>query len=188
MWLKLNYDLLKSWKAILSTSFMIVLLYQAIIYLHPNNSEWISDGSFSFSNLFEFLVIDQFLLECITVTIVFQVIRIFGLKMKLNELRLTLKDVGMYELKFLPVLLISFFVFAPFTLTARFLFHYLPNLNSEIYFNEYFFSTSLYFNYLTPVFLIGYIIINVNLIHQYNINNKQINCHDIILCFQCFSL
>ncbi|MEM7110419.1 MAG: LytTR family DNA-binding domain-containing protein, partial [Bacteroidota bacterium] len=78
------------------------------------------------------------------------------------------KQLFYYELKFLPVLLLSFFVFAPFSLSLRYTLHYAPNLDSSIYFEEYFYSVKLYLNYLFPVMLFGYVIINVNLIKTYN--------------------
>ncbi len=168
MWLSLNYDLLKKWKPIVITTLVIELVFQSIIYLHPENSDWIGSEDFSLLNTLRFIFIDQFLIECISVAIIFQLVRIYASKLKLTELRLTIKDIVIYELKFLPVLLVSFFVFAPFTLTVRFLYHYLPDPNWDIYFNQYFYSTGLYFNYVTPVLLIGYIIINANLIYQYN--------------------
>ena len=169
MWLSLNYDLLKKWKPIVLTTLVIEVIYQAIIYLHPENLDWVGSEHFSLFNTLRFIFIDQFLIECATVAIIFQLIRWYGTKFKLLDLKLRVREIALYELKFLPILLVSFFVFAPVTLTLRFLYHYLPDLNWDIYFNEYFYSVTLYFNYLTPVFLIGYIIINVNLIYQYNL-------------------
>lgn len=169
MWLTLNYDLLKRWKPILMTTLVIEIVYQAIIYLHPENLDWVGSEYFSLSNTLRFIFIDQLLIECATVAIIFQLIRVYGTKLKLTDLKLSIREIVVYELKFLPILLVSFFFFAPVTLTLRFLYHHTPELNWEIYFSEYFYSATLYFNYLTPVFLIGYIIINVNLIYQYNL-------------------
>ena len=168
MWLSVNYDLMKRWKPIVFTTLFIVLFYQAIIYLHPKNLDWVSSGAFTFGNTIRFIFIDQFLIECISVAIIFQLIRIYGSKLKLDHLKLNAREIIWYEVKFLPVLLISFFVFAPFTLTVRFMYHHAPNLSWDIYLNEYFYSWQLYFNYLTPVLLMGYIGINMNLIHHYN--------------------
>lgn len=161
--------MLKRWKPIVWTALIIEMVYQAIIYLHPENLDWFGSEQFSLSNTLRFIFIDQFLIECASVAIIFQLIRIYGTKLKLVNLRLKVQDIVIYQVKFLPILLVSFFVFAPVTLTLRFLYHYLPDLNWDIYFSEYFYSVSLYFNYLTPVFLVGYIIINVNLIYQYNL-------------------
>lgn len=168
MWLSLNYDMLKRWKPILFTTLGVVVLYQAIVYLHPLNLDWVGSDAFSMANTLRFIFIDQFLIECVTVAIVFQLIRLYGTKLKLTDLQLSIKGIVLYELKFLPILLVSFFVFAPFSLTLRFLLNHFPDLDWAIYFDEYFYSVELYFVYLTPVLLAGYIIINANLISQYN--------------------
>ncbi len=180
MWLSLNYDLLKRWKPIVGITLAIELFYQAIIYLHPENLDWVGSDDFSLTNTLRFIFIDQFLIECVTVAIIFQLIRIYGTKLQLTSLRLRVRDILLYELKFLPILLIAFFVFAPFTLTIRFLYHSVPDLDWNIYFSEYFYSTTLYFNYLAPVFLIGYLIINTNLIYQYNLQlgETKIDLHE----------
>ncbi len=168
MQLSLNYNLLKSWKAIALTTFSLILVYQAAVYLHPANAEWIGSDSFSFVNLLRFLFIDQFLIECITVTILFASIRFYVHNLKLTEVQLRTSNLALYELKFLPLFLFAFFLFAPFTLTTRYLLHTLPDLDSAIYFGQYFYSAKLYFTYLPFVLLIGYLIINVNLIKNYN--------------------
>ncbi|MDW3192471.1 MAG: LytTR family DNA-binding domain-containing protein [Cytophagales bacterium] len=172
MWLTLSYDLLKNWKVILVTTFAMVLVYLTIIYLHPANLEWISDGSFTWSHLLWYVFIDQFLIECITVSIIAQLIRIYATRLNLNAIRLSVREIFLYELKFLPLLAVAFFVFGPFSLTSRYLLHYFPDLDASIYFNEYFYSLEIYLNYLPPVLLIGYTLINVNLIGQYN---RQLN-------------
>lgn len=172
MWLTLSYDLLKNWKVILVTAFVMILVYLTIIYLHPANLEWISDGTFTWGNLLWYVFIDQFLIECITVTIVAQLIRIYATRLNLTSIRLSIKDIFLYELKFLPLLAVAFLVFGPFSLTGRFFLHHFPNLDSDIYFDQYFYSLEIYLNYLPPVLLIGYTLINVNLIGQYN---RQLN-------------
>ena len=150
------------------TTLIVIVAYLAIIYLHPENLDWVGSDEFSMANLIRFVLIDQFLIECITVAMVFQLIRIYANKAGLTEVRLQPKELLLYELKFLPLLLITFFFFAPFSLTARFLLHYLPDLVGAVYFDEYFYSLKLYINYLPPVLLIGYFIINVNLLRIYN--------------------
>jgi len=168
MWLDINYDLLKSWKMILLTTLLVVLAYQAIIYLHPENLDWMGSDYFSIPNLLWFVWVDQYLIECCTVAITFFLIRYYARKVGLLEVRLMPRDLLYYELKFLPILAIAFLFFAPFSLSARFLLHYFPNLDHTIYFQEYFYSLKLYLNYLPSVLLTGYIIINVNLLRNYN--------------------
>lgn len=168
MWLTLNYDLLKKWKAIVLTTLVLIMLYQAVVYLHPENLDWLRSEYFSWSNTLWFVFVDQFLIECVTVAILFQMIRMYARLLRLTELKLTINELVKYELKFLPLFLLAYFVFAPFPLTLRFLLHYLPDPDWSIYFEEYFYGTDTYANYLTPVLLVGYTIINVNLLQQYN--------------------
>lgn len=168
MLLKIDYHFLKGWKPVIVTTLILELIFLSIIYFHPENMDWIGSEYFSVGNLLRFVFIDQFLIECITVWILFRLIRLYGHFFKLNELHLNTKEIGKYELKFLPVFLLAFFVFAPITLTVRFLYHYLPDLNWGDYFNEYVYSVELYFSYLPPVLLVGYTILNVNLIRLYN--------------------
>lgn len=168
MWLDVSYDLLKSWKAVAITSLVAVFGYNASVYFHPENLDWIGSGDFTFANSIKFILIDQVLIECITVAIVFQLLRMYARVLKLNQVKLNLRQLVLYELKFIPVLLVAFFVFAPFTLTVRFLFHYFPSLDWNAYFEGYFYSTELYVIYLMPVFLFGFGILNANLIMLYN--------------------
>lgn len=130
--------------------------------------EWIGSKDFSLSNSLKFLLIDQIAFELISATIVFQLIRIYARRLRLDQLHLTLRELLMYQLKFLPVILVAFFFFAPFTLSVRYLYHHYDSLSASIYFEEYFYSGTLYVVYLLPVFLYGYGIINANLIFLYN--------------------
>ncbi len=168
MWLDLDYKLLRNWKAIVITTVVVVLTYNFIAYLHPENMDWIGSDQFSLLNALRFLIIDQVLLELITAFIIFQLIRFYAQRLQLFQLRLVPRQLFIYQLKFLPVVLVAFFFFAPFTLTARFLYNNFSDLNWDVYFESYFYSTSLYIVYLLPVFLYGYGIINANLIVLYN--------------------
>lgn len=152
----------------LFTTLIMTIAYQSIVYLSPQNLEWITSEHFSISNLLWFVFVDQCLIECVTVAVIFWLIRVYASILNLYKLRLNIQELTAYQLKFLPLFLVAFFIFAPVSLTLRFLLHYTPDLDSAIYFEEYFYSTKLYLNYLTPTFLVGYAIININLIKQYN--------------------
>ncbi|MEM6361389.1 MAG: LytTR family DNA-binding domain-containing protein [Bacteroidota bacterium] len=178
MWIILNYNILKKWKVVVSTTLVMIIIYLAIIYLHPENLGWINSPEFSVSNLLWFVIVDQFLIECVTVTILFWLIRMYAFKLKLTELRLTLRELILYQIRFLPVFFLAFFVFAPFSLTLRFLLHHIPDIDSDIYFSQYFYSVETYLNYLPPVLLIGYTVLNVNLLRLYNEQLGQVK-HDL---------
>lgn len=168
MWLSLNYDFFKKPKVVILITLIIIMLYQAVVYLHPDNMEWVGNDRFSLSHTLWFVFVDQFMIECVTVGILFFLIRTYAIKLKLAEVKLAAKDLGLYQLKFLPLFMLAYFVFAPFSMTIRFLLHQLPNPDWDIYFKEYFYSTATYFNYMTPVILVGYVSINVNLLKNYN--------------------
>lgn len=163
----LRYDFLKNWKVILLTTFLVSLFYQAVIYLHPENLDWVGSESFTYSNLFHFLFIDQFLIEIWTISILFFLIRMYAKFLKLEYLELKVKELVLYELKFLPLFLLAFLFFAPFSLSLRYFLHHYPEWIPEIYFNEYFYSWKIYINYLPVVLLAGYSILNVNLLRLY---------------------
>lgn len=166
--IKLNYDLLKSWKAILLISSISILLFQGFFYLHPANQSWMSSGDFSWSNLLRFLLIDQILLECLSVWIVFRLIILYARWFNLDQVSLSFPAIGLYLVKFLPLLLVSYFIFSPVTLTARFLLHYFPHLPWQIYFQEYFLlRLDLYLVYLIPSLMYGYGGLLLNLLYHY---------------------
>ncbi len=166
--LKVDYTWLGQWRTVVVTTFLAIILYLAIVYLHPENLDWVGSEAFSWSNLLWFVLIDQFLIELVTVTILFQLIKWYAWGLRLTSLKLRVLDIVIYQIRFLPLFLLAFFIFSPVSVTLRFLLHHLPNLSWEVYLAEYFFSTKLYFNYLTPVLIIGYGIINVNLLRNYN--------------------
>lgn len=89
---------------------------------------------------------------------------------KVNSVGLTLRDIGRYELAFLPVILVSFFVFNPATQTIRFLLSLPPHYTFYTYWNSYIlgtFTVSFYFRYLIAVIIIGYTLINISLVSDY---------------------
>ena len=165
--MRLTYDFLQNWRVILITTFLVSLFYQAIIYLHPENLDWVGSEAFSYANLFHFLFIDQFLIEICTISILFFLIRMYAQLLKLEHLELQLKELVLYELKFLPLFLLAFLFFAPFSLSLRYLLHHSAEWKPEVYFNQYFYSWKIYINYLPVIFMAGYAILNVNLIRLY---------------------
>ena len=177
MYIALNYDLLKSWKMIIGITLVFELIYQSIVYLHPENLEWINSEQFSLANTLQYIFIDQFLIECITVTILFSLMRIYATHFSLTALQLKAKNILYYQIKFLPVYLVAFFLFAPITLTIRFFYHQYSDPDWVEYLREYSYSIENYFNYLPAIILIGYTGLNVNLLYQYNqqLGETQLN-------------
>ena len=162
---------------IIGITLVFELIYQSIVYLHPENLEWINSEQFSLANTLQYIFIDQFLIECITVTILFSLMRIYATHFSLTALQLKAKNILYYQIKFLPVYLVAFFLFAPITLTIRFFYHQYSDPDWVEYLREYSYSIENYFNYLPAIILIGYTGLNVNLLYQYNqqLGETQLN-------------
>lgn len=166
--LKIQYNLLQKPGAVLITSVCSVMLYQGLYYLHPGNQDWVHSEHFSWGNTLKFLLVDQILIEFLTIIVVFQIIRIYSKTFKLDSVEIKAGDITRYLLAFIPVVFVAFFVFNPITQTARFVYHFYPDLDDEVYFNSYWYSSSLYFSYLFPVFLEVYGILAFNLFQLYH--------------------
>lgn len=67
----------------------------------------------------------------------------------------------------LPLFLISILIFGPVTNFFRYLFLMYPNHGWASYFPEFFMSFSMYFNYLFPILIWGYLLINIDLLVSY---------------------
>lgn len=105
--------------------------------------------------------------ELCTASIILLLLNRFHKLAKIERVSNTLRGIATYELSCLPVLLMSFIFFNPFTQTIRFLTEQFPVYTFNDYWTKYIVSTytwSTYFTYLFPVLLIGYLAINVSLI------------------------
>lgn len=91
----------------------------------------------------------------------------------LASVRLERKAILLYQLKFLPLLLLSIVVFGPVTNTLRYLVLFYPAQGWHSYFPEFFLTWSMYFNYLVPMLVLGYGLINANLLLNYSQWQKQ---------------
>jgi len=165
--MKVDFSFLLKWKTILIAAGISTLLIQVIVYFHPSNMGWWNSAEFSWLNLLQFVLVDQLLIECITVTILFWLITKFTQWLKLNQVKLKAKNIILYQLSFLPLVLVAFFFFNPFTQTVRFLYLNIGQLNWDEYFDEYLFTQSLYLTYTPFVFFLTYAVINIALARAY---------------------
>lgn len=170
---KIDYSRLLSIKLILLTSTLSVLILLTAVYLHPANQGWWSSPQFSWSNLFRFIFLDQILIECITVFIIMVLIKFYGEKLNLTLVKADGRGIAKYQLYFLPIPFLAFFLFNPFTQTIRFFYHYFPDPDWAVYWEEYFYSPSLYLTYLPLSFLQVYGVLNYNLLTQMNRKRRQ---------------
>lgn len=155
--IELNWIKLHKWYQIPLYSLIIVLFCQGIIHLNPYNLDWMSNGSFSWGNLIQFLLVDQTLIECISVAIILVGIRVYSSWMGIERIAFTFKGFTLVLLTYIPLFLCIYFFFAPLTTTLRFFYHELLYEDSGTYFQQYFFLNGrIYLSYLFPTFLTGY--------------------------------
>ncbi|MBC7568781.1 MAG: LytTR family transcriptional regulator DNA-binding domain-containing protein [Spirosoma sp.] len=113
------------------------------------------------------LISRLFIPELVTLFIVVFLLNSFHELAKIRYIPNTFKGIATYELSLCPVLLIAFVFFNPFTQTVRFLTEHFPIYSFQDYWQDYIIKTytwSIYFTYLFPVLLIGYLAINISLI------------------------
>lgn len=146
---------------------LVVMTYLGIIYFSPMNNQWLSDGSFSWDNTIEFVLLDQIGIELFTYYIISLLIIVYAHVLKISTIQLSIKGFLFYQLRFLPLFLIAFFIFNPITQTIRYWYHHFPEWDSSEYFAYYFYSSRLYLTYLLPVTLGGYALLNTNIYINY---------------------
>jgi len=108
--------------------------------------------------------------EVITLFITITLINYFHRWLKLGSVDNDWRSIGRYELRMLPVLLLSFWVFNPVTQTIRYFLDRFPNYSITDYWKQYIVDTytwSVYFIYLFPVILIGYTALNISLLQDF---------------------
>ena len=85
---------------------------------------------------------------------------------KIRLIDLTGKALSIYQLSFLPTLLIAFVVCIPFTQSVRYLLTEFAAYSFDTYWNTYIigsYSWTMYFRYLFFILLIGYSMLNISL-------------------------
>lgn len=163
--IELQYRFFSRWQNVVVACFVAVILYQGFYYLHPTNQDWRQSAGFSWLNVVRFILLDQVLIECITISILFLAIRLYAKFLKLNTIQPGAVSHLPYFLSFLPLFLTVYFLFAPVTLSARFLYHYLTYPDLAIRYKDYYFlNQSIYVAYLIPVLVIGYGTLCINLL------------------------
>nr|WP_297912487.1 LytTR family DNA-binding domain-containing protein [uncultured Allomuricauda sp.] len=167
---KISYVPILRWNVIALVTLIAVLVIVGVYYLHPSNIYWYKRDDFSYSNLLQFVLIDQYLIELGTTTIIsfsiFRYAKIFGI----DRLDLNLKGIGFYALKFLPLFFTVYFISSPFTVGIRFLYHYYVLQRKHInYFDSYFFlNKSLYLSYVLPIVIICSLLLAIAILKAIN--------------------
>lgn len=163
----LTFRLAKGWWWLWFTLFG-VLLYQFFTLQRPGFGELGSLFRGQIGTYFRVLFGYYFLFELVSVflfmRLAVQYIRLTGM----DRIALHFRGVFYHQLRFLPFVLGSIFVFGPITNGLRYLVVFYPDYQWASYFPEYFFTARMYINYLLPFLIFGYSILNINLFLDYN--------------------
>ncbi|GAB5519935.1 MAG: hypothetical protein RhofKO_21860 [Rhodothermales bacterium] len=95
------------------------------------------------------VLVDQWALECISVGILFALVRGYARWRGLTSVRLTPHGLLRYGLSFLPVMMAAFVVFNPITQSLRFILRHAPPYDWNLYLEHYLFSAELWMLYST---------------------------------------
>lgn len=105
--------------------------------------------------------------EVVSAIIITLVINLVHRWFKVRSVAADWFSVAKYELSFLPVLGLVYFLFIPFTQSIRYLLAKLPAYSFSDYWNGYILTSytwPVYFVYLLPVLLLGYSALNLSLL------------------------
>lgn len=145
---------------------LVTLFGLAIYYLfaYAFFPEQFTTGGLSFPHLVLYVLIDQVVIECITTFILFRLIVFYAQSLQLDHVSTDVRSLLGYQFTFLPVVLLSFFVFNPVTQTVRFLLREFPDYAWGQYTELYAYSVPLYLTYLGAVLPMAYLSLNLNLL------------------------
>lgn len=105
--------------------------------------------------------------EIITVLVLTWLMNSVRLWFKIELVDTTWLSLARYELSFLPVMMLAFVIFNPFTESVRYLLTEFPTYSFTDYWTNYIITTyswAIYFRYTFPIMLIGYSALNISLI------------------------
>lgn len=159
--------------------FFMVAIFLIYTIANPSHEIWHLNSRFDWINALKYLFLEVYLIELISGALLFNLIRIYAHVFSIKSLVLSLSGIVKYQLKFLPLFLTVFFIINPVTQTIRYWYEYFPQWNPSVYFTDYWFSLRLYLVYLIPFFLMGYAILNLNLVLQFNQQQQTIKPGDI---------
>ncbi len=169
----LTFRTRRQWKLFLVLTLVGILLYQLITLQRSEGSEFEPLRRGNVGHYLKMLFGYYYLFELVSVLIFVQlslwVVRVFNIRTLQPRLGAVLR----YELFFLPVFMGSILVFGPITNTLRYLVIFYPDYQWNAYFPEYFFTGSMFANYLLPFLIVGYGFININLFLDYNDYQKR---------------
>lgn len=169
----LTFRLNRNWKQILTATLLGVVFYQLINLLRPEYGE--------LKPLFEGRIRDYFrdfigyylCFEWISVGIFMGLNYFYTKSLNMRFLKSGWKALIYYNLKYLPLIVFSIFLFAPITNGIRYVAFHFPNLSWQTYYPEFFFHAEMYSRYFVPLFFLAYGYLNYNIFMDYNDWQKE---------------
>ncbi len=123
----------------------------------------------SFTEYLKLLFIDYYIPEFFTCVSLTYLTRKFQERIK-SSIYLSIKSIFLYELKFIPFILVVYIFYAPLTITFRYVLLEIPNLNFSEYYNNYLigglFNWKVYSKYVIFSGMFVYILTNISLIED----------------------
>ncbi len=149
----------------------VVFLFAIVLFALAFSLVTRSDLIIQFPQRFAFdalpsLAVVVFVPELVSLLVLMALINLYHQFMKLDTLDLSLQSIIRYELKFIPLFLVAFFIFFPITLHIRFLLREFPHYDLGKYMSIYMaygFAFDTYLFYLPFVIILGYTLLNVSM-------------------------
>lgn len=155
--------------------FLALLFDQINVLNNPERSAILTIQKRGVYHYLKYFFEQLYFFEIITFAILALLINRYNRWLKLDQVNTGLRSLVMYELKWLPLFLLSIFVFGPVTNFFRYMVLLYPSSGWKYYFPEFFMSFSMYFNYLVPIVIWGYVVVNTNLIVSYLESREEKN-------------
>lgn len=116
----------------------------------------------------KFLILEIYPFEVLTAGLLWLFLSLFN-KIILKDalLNITARSILFYALKMLPVLLVAILFIAPVSNAARYLVLFYPHYKWAVYYPEWVMTAVMYFNYLLPMLIVGYMMLGINLIFSF---------------------
>ena len=164
----MSFRLNRSWKQVALATVLGVVFYQLINLLRPNygNLQPLFAGNVwaYVKDLFGYYLC----FEWISVFLFMKIGLVYSKWFNLRVLSRGWGSLFWYNLKYLPVIFLSIFLFAPLTNGLRYLVLQFPDYAWEVYYPEYFMTMKMYTRYLVPMFFLGLGYLNYNVFLDFN--------------------
>ncbi len=162
----LSGNFLKDIRSQLIVLFGILLLVEIIFWTstYPTQNNYYNQYNHTIGYI-ENVILGFFAPELCTLYILNLLIRQYLKLFKFQFVSINKSSIIRYQLSFIPLFAVAFFLFFPFTLHVRYILREFPNYSAEryVYYLQNSITLDMYLMYLPFVFLLGYILVNISL-------------------------